>query len=144
MVFHQLQEEFHKFKLPLKLMKTVSWMWQPQTKEHQKMPKLPSLITKVDFQKRILKNWSNKLRNTKIKMIRSKEKFKPKMALKVIAQMLDMQLMMKNSKERFHRMTRKVFCKKFLKLNHGFLTIMTLKLRIMRENRRRLKEFTIQ
>lgn len=77
-------------------------------------------------------------------MIRSKEKFKPKMALKVIVQMLDMQLMMKNSKERYHRMTRKVFCKKFLKLNHGFLAIKTLKLRIMKENKRRLKEFTIQ
>ena len=143
MVFHQLLEEFPKFKSPLKLMKTVLWMWRPLIKEHQRMLKLPSRITKEDFQKKRLKNWSNKLKNTRIKMIRSEEKLKLKMVLKVIAQMSNMLSTMKNSKERFQKMTRKMFCQKFLKLNHGFLVIQTLRLKIMKESKKRLKEFTI-
>ena len=108
------------------------------------MLKLPSQIIKVDFQKKRFKIWSNKLKDTKIKMIKSEEKLKPKMVLKVIVQMLNMQLMMKNSKVRFLKMTRKMFYQRFLKLNHGFLAIKTQRLKIMKESKKRLKEFTIQ
>lgn len=77
-------------------------------------------------------------------MIKSEEKLKPKMVLKVIVQMLNMQLMIKNSKVRFLKMTRKMLCQKFLKLNNGFLAIKTQRLKIMKASKKRLKEFTIQ
>ncbi len=68
MVFHLHPEAYHKSKLRLKLMRMVSWMSQPQTREHQRMPRLPLLTIREDCQSKRLKNWLKMLRNTKIKM----------------------------------------------------------------------------
>jgi len=78
MVSHPHQEEFHKFKSHLKLMKMVSWTLVPLIKEHPKMPKLPLQTIKEDFQKNKLKILLNKLKDLKIKIKKSEKEFKLK------------------------------------------------------------------
>lgn len=108
------------------------------------MLKSLSLTTKVDFQKKKFKDLLNKLKDIRIKMKRSEGKSKLKMDLKVIAQMLSIQSVMKNSREKFLIRKRKMFLKKFQRSNHGFQIIRTLKPKIMKVSKRRLKRCIIQ
>lgn len=57
-------------------------MLLPLIKEHPKMQELPSLTTKVDFQKNKLKNSLRMLKNTNNKTKKLEEKLKPKTVLK--------------------------------------------------------------
>lgn len=81
-------------------------MSQPLIKEHQRMLELPLPTTREDFQKRKLKNLSKMLKNTNNKTRKLEEKLRPKMDLKAIASMSNMQSMMRNFKERSAKKTK--------------------------------------
>lgn len=89
---HQLQEAFHKSKSPLKLMRMVSWILQPPTREHQKNAKNHNYQQqRNELSKMKLKSLSRMLKNTKTKTKKLEEKLKPKTVLKATAWMSNTQ-----------------------------------------------------
>jgi len=79
MVLPQPLEEFHKLKSHSISMKTVLWMSMPKIMPLVNQIKLLSPITKEDYLKKISKNSSKKLKNSKLKTKLLKLKLKPKM-----------------------------------------------------------------
>lgn len=139
---HQPQEAFHKSKSPLKLMRMVSWMSQPPTREHQRMLESQLPTTRADFQKMKLKSLSRMLKNTKTKTKKLEEKLKPKTVLKATAWMSNTQSTMKSSKERSAKKKKELFWARFQNFKDGFHLILMLKQANLKANRRNLKLFT--
>ena len=98
MVLLQHQEEFHKLKLHLILMKMVLWMLTLLIKHQEKPTKLQLPIIKEDLAKKILKDMFKKLNNSRLRMKQLEKKLMLRMDLKIICTLLEIQWKIKNSK----------------------------------------------
>ena len=142
--FHQLQEEFHKSKLLLTLMPTVSWMYLPSIKELVNKTKSPSPMIKVVCQRKISKRWSKMLRNSKLKMNLSRKRSKPRMDSKTIASKWETLSMMKSWRQSSLKMTRDWSKEKLIMESNGLNKTQMLMLMPLLESKKKLNKNTIQ
>jgi len=122
-------------------MQMESWISQLLIKPQQNQPTLPSPIIRAGFLKNRSRDWSNRLKNSRIKMKKSEEKSKLRIVLKDIVSISSIPWTKLETK--CLKIRRDRFWVRLLRFRTGSQTILMLKLSNFKPNRRKLREYTI-